>query len=130
VPNKVSIGLFAGLAALVWLLSASAQEGYPLDGTWRGEWGSDPGPGNHVVIVMKWDGKNINGTINPGPNSYPFTAAQLFPESWRVRFEATTRSGDPIVIEGQLEDIGSYNRSIEGSWTQDGVDHAFKITRE
>ena len=129
-PNKVSISLFAGLAALLWLMSAPAQEGYPLDGTWRGAWGSDPAPGNHVVIVMKWDGKNINGTINPGPNSYPFTAAELFPESWRVRFEAKTRSGEPIVIEGQLENIGSYNRSIEGSWTQDGVDHAFKITRE
>ena len=129
-PKKVSINLLAGLAALAWLAPLVAQEGYPLDGTWRGEWGSDPASANHLVIVMKWDGENINGTINPGPNSFPFTAAELFPDSWRVRFEATNRAGEPIVIEGQLEDIGSYNRSIAGTWTQDGVEHAFKITRE
>lgn len=124
------MSLLAGLTALVWLTSLPAQEGYPLDGTWRGEWGADPASGNHVVIVMKWDGERINGTINPGPNSFPFETAELIADEWRVQIEATTRAGESIVIDGKLENIGSYNRSIEGTWTQDGAEHPFKITRE
>lgn len=122
------------LAIAVSLLAisgpAAGQEGYPLDGTWRGQWGDASTGPNRVVIVMKWDGDNINGTINPGPNSIPFTAAVLDPAVWRVHFEAMTHEGEPVEIDGTLEDIGSYNRSIEGTWTQAGTHYEFKITRE
>ena len=48
-------GIVAGLAAALLtaaLPPATAQEGFPLDGTWRGEWGEN---GTHVVVVMSWD---------------------------------------------------------------------------
>ncbi|HEX7080187.1 MAG TPA: hypothetical protein VF329_04165 [Gammaproteobacteria bacterium] len=114
---------------LATLLAASfvdAQEGFPLDGTWRGEWGS----GNVVVIAMEWDGERIEGMINPGPRAVPFTSAVLEPETWTVRIEAQGADSEPIRIEGQLKDIGSYNRYVEGTWTVGSERYPFKITRE
>jgi hypothetical protein len=122
------------LAAIVFLLLGAAnisfsQEGFPLDGTWRGQWQSSDG-GIPVVIVMKWDGDRIGGTINPGPNSTPFSNARLQADTWTVLIEADPENGAPISIVGTLREIGSYNRFIEGTWTQGGSDHAFRITRE
>ena len=118
-------------AALCLLLGASvhSQEGYPLDGTWRGEWGADAGK-SAVVIVMKWDGKNVNGMINPGPNVVRFSGPVLEPSAWTVHIEAQSRDGQPIVIDAKLDDVGSYNRTLTGTWKQAGIDHPFKMARE
>jgi len=117
--------LLCGLVA-----GASAQEGFPLDGTWRGDWGPDAENRTPVVMVMKWDGSQINGTINPGRNSIPFESAVLDPSNWTVHIEAATADGTPIVIDAMLEDIGSYHRRLEGTWTEGGVENALKIARE
>jgi len=118
-------------AALCLLLAVAvqAQEGFPLDGTWRGDWGADASKST-VVIVMKWDGKNVNGMINPGPNAVRFSAPVLEPRDWTVHIEAQSRDGQPIVIDAKLDDIGSYNRTLTGTWKQAGVDHPFKMARE
>ena len=120
------------MAAVLWLLLAAtvrSQEGFPLDGTWRGEWGSDAAKSS-VVIVMKWDGKNVNGMINPGPNVVRFSGPVLEPSDWTVHIEAQSREGQPIVIDAKLDDIGSYNRTLTGTWKQAGVEHPFKMARE
>ena len=114
---------------LLLAVAVRSQEGFPLDGTWRGEWGPDGGK-SAVVIVMKWDGKNVNGMINPGPNVVRFSGPVLEPSDWSVHIEAQSRDGQLIVIEGKLADIGSYNRTVTGTWKQAGVDHPFKMARE
>jgi hypothetical protein len=106
------------------------QEGFPLDGTWRGEWGAPGADGNHVVIVMKWNGETVTGRINPGPNSIDFADAWLEPSDWGVHIEARTPDGEAIRIDGTLSDIGSYNRTIVGTWRQGATEYAFNITRE
>ena len=116
----------AGLLAVA-LPPALAQEGFPLDGTWRGEWGEDA---THVVIVMSWDGERINGMINPGPRALDFASAQLEPATWTVRIEAVDPDGGPIEIEGTLQDIGAYDRYITGTWSVGGEAHEFRITRQ
>jgi hypothetical protein len=123
---------FGLCTALAWAVCApsSAQEGFPLDGTWRGQWGAAGGNGTHVVIVMGWDGERIDGMINPGPRSIPFERAELEPSTWTVRIEAIDHDGQAIEIEGTLEDIGSYNRSITGSWKAGDDVAPFRITRE
>ena len=108
---------------------SSAQEGFPLDGTWRGEWGTGPDI-NRIVVIMKWNGETITGRMNPGPRSFEFSDAELSPDDWTVRIEATDADGRDIVADGTLEDIGAYDRSISGTWTVDGVTHPFRITRE
>lgn len=110
----------------------TAQEGFPLDGTWRGTLSSpsEAGASRQVVLVMSWDGERINGVINPGPRSTEFSRAELEPSTWSVRIEAQPDDAEPIVIEGTLENIGSYNRYIEGTWTQGGERQPVRITRE
>src|SRR5271155_3850579 len=43
-----------------------AQEGHPLTGSWHGDWGASATQRTPVFIFMKWDSKNITGSINPG----------------------------------------------------------------
>jgi hypothetical protein len=123
-------------AALLTLCAgtAHAQEGYPLDGTWRGLIGAAGAEQRAVVIVMKWDGKRINGIVNPGRRSTSFTAAELDPHAWSVRFETViadpSGASAPVVIEGELENLGSYHRTITGTWTQAGVAQALTLRRE
>jgi hypothetical protein len=115
-------------------LAGLAQEGHPLTGTWHGEWSPAPGQHTRIVMFMKWDTKNIVGTINPGPRSAPLKVATLDAENWTVHFEGDGKdqTGTPVHIsaDGKLENIGSYNRTITGTWTQGSAKGDFKITRD
>ena len=125
----------AALIALAFLtVVAFAQEGHPLSGTWHGEWSPAAGQKSRIVMALKWDTKNVVGTLNPGPRSAPFKEVTLDPEKWMVHFEADTKdqAGNPVhvVADGKLENIGSYNRTITGTWTQGAAKGDFKITRD
>jgi hypothetical protein len=109
----------AGLGAWVW-----AQEGHPLTGAWHGTQGNNP-----IVVYMKWNNREVEGTLNPGRNAVPLKVT-LEPATWTVRLEAQTKSGEPIRAEGKLGDIGSYNRTITGTWTQGGVKTDFRLRRD
>ena len=117
------------------MATAVAQEGYPLIGTWSGDWGPSPKQRTQVVVVMDWDGKTLRGIINPGyPDAAPIRVGTLDSTKWTVHLEAETKDerGNPvrIVIDGKLENIGSYNRTLSGSWTQGNVRGDFKLTRD
>lgn len=118
------------LFSLLIPATAMSQEGFPLEGTWRGEWGVPGGEQTMAVIVMNWDGEQISGRINPGRNMIFFEEASLDAKNWIVRFSSTSKEGQPITFEGVLEDIGSYNRTISGTWTIAGLDNELVLTRE
>ena len=124
----------AVIALACLAVSAFAQEGHPLAGTWHGEWSPAAGQKARIVMALKWDTKNVVGTLNPGPRSAPFKEVTLDAEKWMVHFEADTKdqSGNPVhvVADGKLENIGSYNRTITGTWTQGAAKGDFKITRD
>jgi hypothetical protein len=113
---------------------ALAQEGHPLSGTWHGEWSSAAGQKTRIVMALKWDTRNVVGTLNPGPRSAPFKEVTLDPEKWMVHFEADAKdkTGNPVhvVADGKLENLGSYNRTVTGTWTQGTEKGEFKITRD
>ena len=75
----------------------------------------------------------ITGTINPGPNAVPIAAATLDPATWSVRIEAEGEdaNGDAVVyvIDGELQNIGSYNRVLTGTWTQGDETGNFMLMR-
>ena len=123
---------FLVLSALT--ASTFAQEGHPLVGTWSGDWGPTPTHRNQVTIVMNWDGKNINGIINPGPDVIPMKVATLDPAKWTVHIEADAKdsSGNPVrfIIDGKLDNILSYKRTLTGSWSHGNVKGDFKLTRD
>lgn len=119
------------LAGLLLLLagSAGAQEGFPLDGTWRGEVAA-AGAARTIVLIMQWDGKTIAGTINPGPNSVEFASATLVPDGWKVTFAAKDAKGNAIAFDGAIGELGKYNRTLSGKWTEGSASFDIRFVRE
>ena len=128
------LALFILLASLMTAGAVLAQEGHPLKGSWIGDWGPNSNDRNPITIVMDWDGKQITGMVNPGPGAVQIQKATLDPKGWLVHFEvdAKNAAGQPVhyVVDGKIENLGLYNRSIVGSWGHDNVKGDFKITRQ
>jgi hypothetical protein len=111
------------------------QEGHPLVGTWYGDWGATPQARHDVTMIMTWDGKAIGGTIDPGPDAVPFKAATLDSSTWTVHIEAErpakgAAAAVRYVIDGKLANLGSYNRTLSGTWTDGAAKGDFKLTRD
>jgi hypothetical protein len=121
--------LLAGVLAAV-VTVAGAQEGFPLDGTWRSQAVAADGSERTLVLILEWDGKQVTGTINPGPQGIDFTGASLNPEGWRVTLVAKDASGGEIRLEGAIADLGKYHRTIEGKWTEGGRSQDVRFVRE
>lgn len=117
---------------LGWAIAAvaAAQQGHPLTGTWTGDWGPSATERHQLTLVMNWDGKNVTGQMNPGPDSIPLTSVFVDVTNWTVRIEAETKDKMHISAEGKLQDLGSYHRFITGTWKQGAVSGDFKITRD
>ena len=123
------------LAVVVSLVAVHAQEGHPLVGTWYGDWGSTPKERHDVTVVITWDGKTVGGTIDPGPDAVPFNTATLDSSAWTVHIEAERPAKGSIAavryaIDGKLANLGSYNRTLSGTWTAGGTKGDFKLTRD
>jgi hypothetical protein len=120
------------IVALSGVISA-AQYGHPLKGQWSGDWGPNKETRHRLLLDLNWDGKAITGTINPGPNAVPLQKASVDPSTWNVRFEAEGKgpSGSTVryLIEGKIENLGSYRRVLVGTWTQGAERGDFRLTR-
>lgn len=120
----MSLALWAAAAAV------HAQEGFPLDGTWRGQREAGAQAPVTIVMVLAWDGKRVSGVINPGPKSIQIARAELIPEGWRVKVEAHTASGETISFSGVIGKLGAYDRTITGTWTEGGRSYHVRMVRE
>ena len=125
---------FSIWACLGALIPLAAQEGHPMTGTWHGDWASSATQRTRLVLYMKWDSKNVTGMINPGPRAIPLTVAMLDASKWTVHLEGEGKdqAGNPIkiVADGKMDNMGSYNRTITGTWTQGTAKGDFKLTRD
>ncbi len=101
----------------------------PLSGTWTGDWGPSPDHRNQVTVELKWDGKNLTGTVNPGPNAVEMQKATFDPKEGAVHFEADAknRRGDTVhyIVDGKAE-----KGVMTGSWSHDNRKGDFKITKK
>ena len=129
------VGLFRVvtlLACLAVAATAAAQFGHPLKGSWSGDWGPNKDNRTHVLIEIKWDGKELTGTLNPGPDATPLQKLTLNPDAWTIHFEADDKdkAGKTVhyVVDGKLENLGAYDRFITGTWTQGSTKGDFKVT--
>jgi hypothetical protein len=122
------------IAILMAMAAAWAQEGHPLAGTWHGTWGPTAKDRNDITVVLLWDGKNVTGMINPGPDSIKLQNASLDPQGWLVHLEGDAKDGSGVTVhlvaDGKIENLTSLRRSIAGTWTQGPVKGDFKITRD
>ena len=152
-----SVRLLLVMAAVLGLAAyAVAQEGHPLTGTWYGDFGMTPAQRNDLTVVMKWDGGNTTGTVNPGPNAVPLKVARLdvklgtpavpgqrgnpaqpgtpaVPPTFTVHFEVDAKSKtggvDHFIFDGKLENPVAGNRTIVGTWTCGSTKGDFRLRR-
>src|SRR5438067_3728101 len=99
-----------------------AQEGHPLSGTWTGDVGQ-----RHITLALEWDGKNVTGTINPGPNAAQIRSSTIDLSTWTVHLDA--EGSERISIDGRLTAIGSAARTLSGTWTQGATKTPITLTR-
>jgi hypothetical protein len=129
------------LSCLAIAVPLFAQNGFPLKGTWSGDWGPSKSERNRVLLEFDWDGKTITGTLNPGPNAARLTNVTLTPpegivnaaKPWPLHFEADSKNeaGQTVrvVVDGRLENIGAFRKVISGSWSEGNVKGYFEVTR-
>jgi len=124
------------LMVLSLAASAVAQEGHPMTGTWYGEFGPSAAKRYDLTVIMSWDGKNVSGIINPGPDMVPIKVATLDStiNKWTVHFEADAKNKtggmDHFVFDGKMTNPVAFNRVISGTWTCGTTKGDFKITRD
>jgi hypothetical protein len=133
-PNRTClVALVAAVVALACSGLSAAQYGHPLKGTWSGDWGPNKETRHRLLLELHWDGQAVTGTINPGPNAVPLRTATLDPSTWSVRLEAEGAgpNGTKVryLVEGKLENLGSYYRTLSGTWTQGTERGDFRVTR-
>lgn len=130
---RATLPLTAILAVALSGVLFAAQYGHPLKGTWSGDWGPTREVRHRLLLELNWDGQAITGTINPGPNAVALQKAVLDPTTWAIRLEAESRgpagATTRYLVEGKLENLGSYRRTLTGTWTQGDQRGDFRLTR-
>ena len=129
--------LFCLSIAIAVAIPAVAQEGYPLSGTWSGNWGpsAKEADRNHTTLVLSWDGKAVQGLVDPGPDSAKVRVATLDSTKWTVHMEydLKDKAGKlvPFIVDGKLQNPSSRkNRTVVGTFTHGTVKGDFKITMD
>jgi len=121
------------VACLAVAIPVFSQAGHPAKGSWSGDWGPTAEHRNRILLLLDWDGNEISGTINPGPNAIEIQSAELDPETWTLTIEAMVpvRGGavEPYRAVGTLENLGSWtNRTYSGEYTHGGDTGTFSVT--
>ena len=129
--GRIAVNLAVGF---MLVLPALAQEGHPMSGSWVGDWGPTKDQRTRVVVAMEWTGKELTATINPGPNAIKAKVARANPDNWSLHLEADAKDAQgravTYVIDGKIDDLGTYNRSIVGTWNVGAIKGDFSITRQ
>ena len=101
----------------------------PISGSWTGDWGPSAADRNQVVVDLKFDGKALTGTVNPGPNAIAIAKATFDGKTGAVHMEADAkgRGGATVhyVIDGKLD-----KGKMSGSWNHDKLKGDFSISKK
>jgi hypothetical protein len=129
-----AVRVFCLLVVFTVALSAFAQEGFPLSGTWSGDWGTSAKEQdrNYTTLIIGWDGKKISGLVDPGPDSANFKEATLDSTKWTVHFvyDLKDKTGKvvPFIVDAKLQNASSRNnRLLVGTFTHGSVKGDFKV---
>ena len=143
----VLLAVAIGVAAAALADSAAAQEGHPLAGTWYGEYEAG-GQKHDLTVIMKWDGRAVTGTVNPGPAAKALQTVVLditpgkpapqgqdsttgTPPVFNVRIEMDLphAAGERAVFAGRIQNPVAGNRQLIGTWTRGNERGAFRLRR-
>jgi len=127
--KSVSLVCLLLCLAVAGAVVASSNAADPLSGTWSGDWGPSASDRNPVTVELKYDGKTLSGTVNPGANAVSLKNCTFDEKTGTIHMEADTKSrrGTDIhyVIDGKVD-----NGTMSGSWNHDNRKGDFKITKK
>jgi hypothetical protein len=124
--KPISLAFAAFALAAPFLLAQ--RSGDPFSGRWSGTWGPTPSHRHAVVLELKWDGKTLKGTINPGPNGYKLQKISLDPNTGAVHMEVDAGSMGHrfhYVIEAKVED-----GLLFGTWNHTNLQGDFRLSKK
>jgi len=139
--KRVAMAVCLLTAVTMVAATVRAQEGYPMTGTWYGDYGTGAQK-TDLTFVMTWDGTKASGLMNPGPGSTPITSITLdiipgkpggrslnnpdaepaVPPVFNVKIVV----GD-LTLEGKMMNPVGGNRSIVGTYTKGAAKGPFQI---
>jgi len=120
------VGLLFALLAVPTRAALAQQSADPLSGTWKGDWGPSPTDRNAVILELKWNGKTLTGTVNPGPEAIAIEKASFDPKTMKIHLEATKTSPNFVyAVDGVVE-----KDKMTGSWSRPNRKGDFQLTRE
>jgi hypothetical protein len=110
--------------------SAFSQDPSILVGTWKGDWGPNPGDRNRVTIVLSWDGKTLTGNVTAGEGvTEPIPIQKIGFDSKTGAVHMETESKNPrtgqtvhFMIDGKVE-----KKTMTGGWVHDNHKGDFKL---
>ena len=100
----------------------------PVSGRWTGNWGPTPSHRHAVVLELKWDGKTLKGTINPGPNGFKLQKALFDPNTGDLHLEVEAGSMGHrfhYIIEAKVEDGLMF-----GTWHHTKLQGDFRLSKK
>jgi len=123
--KTVSFALFTVILAASCL---TAQGTADPSGRWSGTWGPTPSHRHAVSMELKWDGKTLKGTINPGPNSLRLQKTSFDPNTGLLQMEVDAGSmGKRLryLIEARVED-----GILIGRWHHTKLQGDFRLAKK
>jgi hypothetical protein len=122
--RSASIGVVLSFVITCTLFAADI-----ISGNWTGEWGPNTMERNPVSAELKYDGKALTGTFNPGANPATISKGTFNEKTGAVHLEAEGkgRGGVAIhyVIDGKLE-----KGKITGTWKYENGTGDFAISKQ
>jgi len=114
-------------SVLSLLIAGSLFAADTISGTWTGEWGPNTFERSEVVAELKYDGKMVTGTINPGSAPVTISKGTFNEKTGVLHLEAEGRGrGDAknhYVIDGKLD-----KGKITGTWKYEKGNGDFAIS--
>jgi hypothetical protein len=129
--------IIVSLALIACQATAQQSGGDSVTGVWVGDFGNGYFDRNTITLDLKWDGKELTGTVKPGDPSgrmyrsftpFPIEKAHYDPKTGEIKFEALFSPRDrTYVITGKLT-----GNTIAGTWDRptERRNGDFKLTRQ
>ena len=110
------------IPALLFAVVAAAQVGHPAKGSWIGYWGPSGADQRRLRLLLDWENRSLNGTLNPGRNGVDIDQIDIDYDTWTLTIEADMPDEDGdvarLVATGVLDNLGSWtNRRYAGTYT-------------
>jgi hypothetical protein len=120
----IALCLVGALSIAGLLFAADA-----VSGTWTGEWGPNTFERSQVVAQLKYDGKAVTGTVNPGSDPITISKGTFNEKTRAIHLEAEGRgrggARNHYVIDGKLD-----KGTITGTWKYEKGNGDFRISMQ